>query len=648
MPVQRRYDFQLAGKGFMLARGEFKGRAWTRTGRADAPGQRTQADARYGVLPDELDHPEVWDDWSGGMGYAYRRSENANTYHWSENFDARFPRQLVHCQRPLNSVGQMDGFIEFEREDNLRRPGCRKMVAFGYYGARHVNVDGYSLGVLTRAWSEIPASINYVGRAAIFGSFCYLPILEATSFGIFNMIANPITGSHNMPATNFVVAGNRLWRSHGPVGGRFLLQSCAAGADPAATANWTATLVVGDANAEITDLAALEDQLFAGKPDGLYVGDSGGSFYRVIKTPPHLDNFRDLCVHNNAMFGQHSSGVYRYQAQDYYAEVDEVGPNLGTNRSPVKGQIRCLFSNGPWLYGGLWTGSQSWLLAGQETPRGVSWHTLQRFPHVARLHRLYVDANYTVSGGGLQVPNSIWAATDTSIGPTGTAPSYAWPIPINDGNPLASVGVFEPNYVGSARVDLGETDWGAPGTPKVFRAVEVWAENLASTAQWCQLYYSVDGEATRHLLGTVAKSPKDTLYFPSGEGSFVTGQSIALSLESFTASYGVTPVYRAIVLRGALQPRSVDMITAVARIADNLRDRQGAAMRSGATMLRELRDLGNPDRQGLQAHELIDLTGATQWVKVVGRVEEQEVYQPGGEEPEVAATVRMAVLNYAD
>jgi hypothetical protein len=218
------------------------------------------------------------------------------------------------------------------------------------------------------------------------------------------------------------------------------------------------------------------------------------------------------------------------------------------------------------------------------------------------------------------------------------------PIPDLNGNPLMATPYFSANYIGSARMDLGAVDWGAPGTPKLYRAVEVWADNLASGAQWAKLYYSIDNEATRHLLGTTAKSPKDVLYFPSGEGSFVTGQSIALSMESFTASAGVTPIYRAIVLRGALRPNSIDQITALTRIADNVTDRQGSVIpRSGATMLAELRAMA----QSQSPHELIDLAGAAQYVSVLAPIAEQETYQSGEDNPEIAATVKMSVLSYS-
>ena len=191
-------------------------------------------------------------------------------------------------------------------------------------------------------------------------------------------------------------------------------------------------------------------------------------------------------------------------------------------------------------------------------------------------------------------------------------------------------------------MDLGIVDWNAPSTPKVFRAVDLWAENLASGAQWTDVYYTIDG-GTRTKLGTIAKSPKDSLYFLSTVGSYATGQSIALSLESFTASYGVTPIYRAVVLRGALRPKSIDEITVVVMIADEVRDRQGAPLRSGAVMLEELRTL----TQSATPTTLVDLAGATQQVLVLAPVSEQELYQHGETDPEIAAMVKLAVLAFS-
>ena len=280
------------------------------------------------------------------------------------------------------------------------------------------------------------------------------------------------------------------------------------------------------------------------------------------------------------------------------------------------------------------------MLCGQRNDDGsYVWHTMQRLPTASRIHRLHVDS-MTLASTSVPVPNRMWIATDGSGGDGG--PLYYLPIPQSDGNPLGDTSAFSANYCGSARIDMGAVDWGAPSTPKLYRCLDIWADNLASGAQWAKVYYTVDNEATRHLLGTSAKSPKDTLYFSSGEGSFVTGQSIALSLESFTASAAITPVYRSLVLRGALMPNSVDQITAQIRIADNVVDRQSQRMRSAEAMVADLRGFAS----SASPLKLVDIAGATSWVTVQRAMPEQEQYQAGNEEPEMVKTISMTVLDF--
>jgi hypothetical protein len=671
MPVRRAHDFQLNGKGFMLARGEYKGRAWQRTGRSDAPGLRSQTDARFGTLEDELDHPEVWDDWSGGFGYAYRRT-GENTYHWAENFDARFPRQLVHAQQlrmlpaALASLGSSlnlatncllihdSPVATFWATDPSDREGNGAVTLYCVNGVGVLRPTGASEASPFALLANLhPLMVRAgPGKSAIFGSYNYVPTSNASENLNQNSPYGAALGGGMFQIRGQFVArvGNRLWRGFGTAGQNAwnTLSSVAAGANPSNSDNWSAHLSVGDGYQSITDILGFEDQLFVGMPNGLYAGDQSGTFVNVLgelEGQMHHDNCRDLCVHDSQVIVPTQVGIFAYQSNGYEARARMILPRTFSNRSPIQGYVRALASYGGWLYGALWTGSQSYILAGMDRGDGqYVWHTQQRFPHVAKPHRLHFDG-ITVASGNRQIPNRFWVLTAASINLGGTAPVYWMPVPTVNGNPLAPNPVFTPNYCGSARIDLGSVDWGAPGTPKLYRVVEVWADNLASGAQWVRVYYSVDNEATRHLLGTAARSPKTDLYFPSGEGSFVTGQSIALSLESFTASRAITPIYRSIVLRGALQARSVDLITAVVRIGDGIRDRQGAAMRSGATMLRELRDLSNPDITP-QAVQLIDLAGATQYVKLVGRVDEQETYQAGNDEPEVAATIKLAVMNY--
>lgn len=667
MPVGQQFDVILRSKGYMLARNlPGGGRAWSRTGQPDSPARRSAQDTKYGNVPDELDHPEVFNDWSGGYGDAYRQPDRLNTYHWSENFDPRWPGQLVHAQNPLlmSSMPAVSAsnavcanyFLDAPPHNaaDIGRLGAGDVVAIG---AKYViswtamSANGTIDGVtVTGAGGGDQQA--YGNRPALFGSYYILPILSGSRWQAVGIPNGAIEGANDWPRPGnaFTTAGNRLWKAGGPLNTGVYLQSCAAGTDPTVTANWSATLPVGDRVNTINDLVSLGDQVFAGAPNGLYAGDQSGTFVNILSevaNQRHVDNCRDLAIYNGQVHAQTIGGVWAVAPamnNVSRAEVREVGPSPLSNRGPVRGYVRALRAHGAWLYGGLWTGSQSYLLAGIDASPGLPyvWHTMQRLPHVAKVHRLHIDGITLSSGGQFQVPNRMWVATDASIATGGTAPTYLWPIPAQNGNPLATDPAFLPNYVGSARMDFPATNWQAPATPKILRDVEVWSENLATGAQYVDVYYAVDNGA-RTLLGRAQTSPLTTLYFPTETtGSFVQGQSIALSIESFTASANVTPVYRSFVLRGLLNPKSVDTVAAVLRIADDVPNRTGVPMRPGATMLAELRALaGGPPCQ------MVDLTGATHWVKVLQPVEEREVYQAGSDYPEIAATVKLAILTFS-
>lgn len=654
MPVNRKWDFSIAGKGFILARGQGVGRAWQRTGRSDSPGQRSATDAEYGVLPDELDHPEVWDDWSGGFGDAYREA-GANRYHWAENFETRFPKQLVHCQQP-----QLLPALYASQNTNVYRlyDGVIPTSVGGTRGEITVAAKGYrawfqptgfnTIGSMFTVGCDYTHTVNFVGRTAVFGDFTYMGV-QSGNF-LQRASADGAMSLGPMPGKHFVVGGNRLWRAHGAVGKEFLLQSCAAGA--MATANWSATIAIGNQWMPISDLETLEDQVFAGLPNGLYTGDSSGTFVNVMgntQFQTHPDNFRDLDIYQSGIAAPYAGGIVWYRSSGYTAEVADIGPTNSSSRSPITGRFRALKDYGNWLFAGRWTGSQSYLMAGRPGSNGWQWHNLQKLPHVAAIGRIHFDG-ITTNSAGQEIGTRCWVACDLDLALT--APLYVWPIPSQDGNPLASNSLFTPIYVGSARIDLGQTDWGAPSTLKRYRSVDVYAENVGSGAGSWDMFFGIDGAECSYWVGdsqtAVVIGNKRTVYFdPNVTSGPLTGYSIELSLRSWCYSTNLSPVYRAIVLRGALLPKSVDMITAVVRIADGLRDRQGAEMRSGATMLQELRDMGNPQKQERIPYQLIDLAGATSYVKVLGRVEESESYQQGEDTPEIAAVLRMAVLSFS-
>jgi hypothetical protein len=709
VPVKRSGDYMLNGKPFMLARGQFKGRAWRRNGLPNAVRPRaTDADLQRNALPAEVDFVATYEDFSGGYGDAYRDPQTPNRIHWGENMETRFPRQAIHCQQATSlelaggaSAGNTSGRFEGANWIMQVPPTdtAAGLAPLGPLGRGHVLITGraepgdtfgyietYTPTGLPRwaatefdrvAEAELVATFTaFYGRPAIFGSFVWIGGDPQTTMPQFRRrdmrgLAGIAATTSPMNGTSFAVAGNALWRAHGPSGGHVnLIQRCGVGTDPMGTANWGPTFNLGNGQTDIQDIVALDDQLFVGMQDGLYAGDVSATFYNVLGDMTgqiHPDNGRNLTVHQRGIVYPYTGGLLYYQKLATAAIARDISPNQNSQRSPLRGHFRAVTSYGGWLYGGLYSGSSSYVVAGREDANGVyAWHPLQRLPTLVQsgsdgnaIHQIAVDSISAPSGGGIVasgnalLPSRFWVSTSASFGPLSTlaAPVFYWQAPPGDINPLGAPG-FSGNYMGSARVDFGRDNRGAPETLKVLRRLDVNtdANTLLSGVRYADLYYALDG-GTRTLLGRVQTSPRTTLYFPSAAGSFTTCYDFELSLESFsgpvgaTASvYGIianTPVYRSLVLHGAFLSEGSDQITAVTRVADNMRDLTGAPMRSGAQQLAELRGLA-----GTAPVLLTDLTGATNWVTIQRDIEENETYQEGSDYPEIAATVKMAVLSF--
>jgi hypothetical protein len=582
MPVNRKYDFIINTPtqeyGFMLSRStKLRGRAWQRTGMPDTPDKRPRAAETVGVLPPQIDFPELWNDWSGGFGYPYREPrdtssfygfyENPNRYHWAENFDTRFPHQLVHAQQMQIIPGHPNVAANVLNLIDVPAPSLGGPVSVGFGGV-FISVAGSPTGNSGRLYpTGLTGSVDSFdllniesmaagpGRPAIFGSFIYIAVANGSTNNRFlktslNDTAVTPEGAHNPLLQGFTTAGNRLWAYQGD-GRRIYANSVAAGADPVTAANWSATLNIANAQSQINDMRSYQDQVFVGLEDGLYAGDLSGTFVNVLSDlAGHSDgdNCRDIAIQDGQVIVQHVSGVYAYNpTTTVVGQVREIGPNLFSNQSPVAGMFKCLEAGGPWLYGAVWNGTYSYLLAGiDDNPPGpYSWHVMQRFPHAgARARRIHIDGIVAPSGGVAgQIPQRMWVATDASIPPQGTAPLYVWPIPVMNGDPLGTLNDFhsKANFVGSARMDLGIANNRAPGTPKLYRSVEIESNNLASPYRYLDVYYTID-QGSREYLGRAIDSPRTTLYFPSSTGSIVTGYGVELSLESFAKGEGIITI----------------------------------------------------------------------------------------------------------
>jgi hypothetical protein len=655
----RAHDFTLENAdrryGFLLWRfGQGQGRAWSRKGTPDTASRRSEEDLKYSRLDDDIEFAAVYNDFSGGYGQAYRKAGMADTLHWSENMDVRFPRQAVHCQALQLLTGAAYASTNFNVEYLTDVPlrgvaappdGAGSVLAIGKgfaaaFTPTHLNTIG---SMFDRHYEATGGgAITFGRRPATFGSYTYIGVTNGSSFYRRGHDGTYTIGP-NQPAQVFLNAGDRLaffWKT--TTGAH--MRTVAQGADPMGTANYSATINVGPGHLHPLDAIDRDKQIFVGMTNGLHAGDSSGTFVNVlpeISHHQHEHNAADLDVYNTEIQVPHAAGLWSYLPSAFVSAAREVGPANRGDRSPVHGHVHAINGLGPWLYAGLWTGTQSYILAGRDMTDGSRrWNIMQRLPHVADVHRIHFDS-VTTASNGQNIKTRMWVATRQTSAAGATSPLYVCPIPKANDNPLAIDPSFTANYTGSARMDFGRDDRGAPGTPKVFRAVEVRADMLLSGVRYADVYYSIDG-GTRTYLGRANDSPRSTIWFPGLNGNFVHGHDIEISLESYTASTNISPVYYEVIVRGAMRPRTVDEITAVVRIADNMRDRRGGPMPPAADQARVLRSMAAT----VNPVYMTDLTGAGSWVLVRPGIEENEAYQVGEEHPELQMVARMAVLDF--
>lgn len=685
MPPNLRYDFAINGKGFMLARVQ-GGRAWTRKGVSDSLSTQRRiarsvysSEQEYGGLPDELDHPEVHDDWSGGFGDYYYRPEHANHYHAGYNIDTRFPGMWFHAQKPqmlaaryASMANMIEGFLDLPVRNTPA--GAGKVCVFGQQMMAYLTPTKYPYSAgsaFDATWNNNADVRAYGHKAVVVASYFYLPQSAPSLSGNGGAAMIQVSGAETegfngsfgpVPARWFEVANGRMWRGHS----NNLVQSCDVAANPMVTANWSATISLSNANSQSVTAQALENRLFVGFPDGLYMGDQTGTFSNVLTDigfNTNTENVRDTTVHLGQVVTCEGPHIWAYKpstgANSVLRQIwprTDVRPLATLGATPAgqkglsfRGQITCVKGFGRWLYAGLFNGSQSMVFCGLDAsyPLPYVWHPMQLFPETVKVTRLHVDA-VTAASDGTKIPRRIWVATDASFGSqTGcTAPLYYWPIPDDDGPPFADM-TFSSNPCTDAVLEESERNWLNPSSWKVWRKLEAYADGVGSAGIPLQVKAIVDATMTATMdtggqffasgNSALGSSTKDFHYFTNADNDAV-GQAARFTFLS-SASGGPTPVWRSFVERGVVRSRSADIIEAKVRIADGIRDRMGGTMRPGKAMMADLRAFGKSSNP----FPLVDLTGATVPVTVSAAIDEEETYQVGDENPEIIATIRMAV-----
>ena len=608
------YDIVLNGVGLLLARQEQLGRggrAWSVETVGASIAQRTPTEMRYGNQPAIIEAPMVWR--TAHRGYGDREEQGAARYFYAENMDARFPEQVL--PGPLVTV---------------LTTGCNaNVVAIAEHKSKTYVAGGRYVKSISS--SDTVGDERDLGQDKVAVDMAQFDGKLYVSQGAGGYIHCCDTDGqwntdNDVQAGALCVAHERLYAATGAN----VVQSVAA--DPMDPDDWTASYEIGEPGTGITALAALGDQVFVAKPDGLYALDATGIVAHVtpeLRAFRHADNGKGLTSWHGVLWMPHVRGLLLCVPQATAYTVASAQPGRDADdTNPVRGWVTAMAGDDRWLYAALYTiAGDTWLLAGREatTEEDAAWGRMVWHP-LARLEGKKCEAMHLSSSG---TNPRLWFGVGADVGYI-TLPRYG-DNPRHDANC---------RYATSGRMYYSSACWDVPTTTKVFKSIELVTEHLSPT-RYLDVYYRLDGREWVRA-GRAIASPQ---YAISLGTQGVAGKRIEIRLDYASGGTHTPAVVKAIVVRAAERAEQVDVITFVVRCADRLPlNTGGVCPRPGAAILAELKALATMPT----AVPLRDVVGLTRQVLVLPPVQEQEVERQAGEPREVLATVRAVAFAVPD
>lgn len=620
------YDILLNGQGYMLARKNQLtqgGRSWSVESAGFSTTQQSADERRYGTAPPTVEATMVWR--TTHMGYGEERQRIEGAYNYTINADARFYEQVIPGPKVYtidieNHTTNIKGFAEFN-------------------GALYANNGRYINAIATTGLVTSKDLADFaVGQSATdMETFddhllvaCGLtkPMASLNTSGVWDESPGDETGATTVYATHLTKWTDYLY---GSVATGYQVAMVASGADPLNYENWSGLSTIGDQTTSITSLAASHVLVYVGKQDGLHALDAS-----AVSPPltPELreyisdDNCANMLAWHGSMWVPHLRGLLAYKdLGDSGFSLRSVGPGRNlTSSNPIRGSITAMAGDDNWLYAALYTGTDTYILAGRE-------YTFSEGQTAMLWHPLIKLANAKCEA---MILSGLWDSPRLFFGINQDAGYII--LPKNSDNPLQDSAC---RYSATGSIYYSAHSWNAPSTTKMWKSIEIQADNLGRM-QYVTVYYRVDKGAWVEL-GDAKVSPSTSLGItPSG----VSGEEIEIRLDFVQLSEQTPIIVHGVIARGIERPETTDIISAVVRCADKLPLRTtGYCPRTGATILSELKALAYYPT----SVTLVDPIGAERQVVVIPPVTEQAEYAQTGEmSRELLINLQMAVVEFEE
>jgi hypothetical protein len=524
--------------------------------------QETNTVQVSGEPVDVSEEPLVMDTFHLGFGYSWRLL--ADTYAYAENADARFPRLLLPGPF-VNEVvlpGAGPGMPRCGQDYN-----GQFYVGAGRYVYRVPNGNGtpvvdHDLGAGIVAWSMDTFLGNmYVGTSNGNTSSSTPAPLHQNALG---------TWTGGGPNRKAIAHAWYQAAASGSFGGWQLIGSDTTSSvanvatAPMVTANWGASIIVGDSTYSINSLVSDQAHIYVAKVNGLHDVDGQTGFTPNLmpfyEAAIDDDNGISAITANGSIYVNHLSGLFRLDVSggSTTGRIMTVTPGHGLpNETPIHGKILAQTTYGPWVISSVYNGQDSYIMWGRDIRQGDAGNSPTGYgagygpsPSAIGPSPMLWHGGLIVLRGemcrmlaisGLTAPPRLWLG---SWNPVSGTPHLRWATIARTENPLQD---SEYRYTGDWKLHIPGQDWTHPVTTKDLLQIDVQADGLGPVAHIDFEVSADNGPLTD--FGVAATSPQSSIVGAAD----VFGRRLGICVDG-TNPPDSPPAVRAIMLRAQLRP----------------------------------------------------------------------------------------------
>ncbi len=569
--------------------------------------------------------PRPWDSWHMGFGYSY--TLGPAVYHWCSGLDPRFPRTIIMGPLVTTTAAQATVIGFFEESGKLYSMSSRYIQQVDTSNdtlATAPAAPGDATGLDLGSGNAVTSALSFDGKAVLLlgESDDGYTFSNATWTALSTV---PVRGSYL--AKFWANTYYALARTYNAAGGPSVVW-ISEGSALDVGGNWGSVYPIGDGDTTykpITGLCAVDQTLYAARPDGLFPLDKTG------RTPCVLPIY-SIGTSNGIDLQADSAGYVWYPTvEGYYRYAEgtavDCSPGRGLpNESPIYGRITAHVQYKGWRFASVYNGTDSYIMCGRDREQGedgigpIIWH----------------GALVKVTG---QQVRGMWITTITSpprlYWGAGAYVSYVR-LPANGDNPLTDSSGYR--FAPSGSIWLSADEWGTTGTQWALTGLDFEAEGLSSTT-YIDVYAALDHGAYSYV-GRVQTSGRTTLWLP--ESSSWRFNRCSIRLDFTNGASTSTPKLRAVVGRAVQRPIERDIIQTRLFCSDEALTRFSIqTRRTGQDQLTQLKVMSE-----VGPVVLVDYwTGTRRSRRVLVRhVREQIVKYPDVQAAEQVAQVELVVV----